>query len=380
MLGMRHLQFVYGCSRLISSRGLRSKARLRQPGIEKRLTIATEGTPDIENMKAEDVDIENMEADLMQAGEITDKYFSEIDRIHKKHTFKTIERKHFKPEQEPNMLTWAEKEQIRFLHNEDPNQWTEEKLAESFPATPSVIKKLLKAVWKPNSAERIQKHDQHVASNWSAFTRGEIQIHDPNLKEHLNKFTSRRNSLSLPNTDAKRLIGKQLVKPQSSEFSSIISSYNTLKNEQLGQHVTDVTTGGEININEKQARTYFSDKPIVSNKREKQVQLEELKYIIKNKLSIKTPEIDREIIKSSMDTSKADNDRYVYTAPSEKFDSDAVSIKQTRKQEIIQFSGSMYPNRIEIPEDVYVKGCLYKVKDCFYDDDGEFLYRVPGFY
>lgn len=379
MLGMRNLQFVYGCSRLISYRGLRSKAR-KQPGIEKRLTIATKDTPDIENMKPEDADIEHLEADLMQAEEITDEYFSEIERIHKKHTFKAIERKHFKPEQEPNMLTWAEKEQIRYLHNEDPNQWTEEKLAESFPASPSVIKKVLKAAWKPNSAERIRKHDEQVARNWSAFTTGEIQIHDPNLKQHLNKFTSRRNSLSLPNTVAKRLIGKQLVKPQSSEFSSIISSYNVLKNEQLGQHVTDVTTGGDINISEKQARMYFSDKPVVSKKREKQVQLEQLKAIIKNKLSVKTPEIDREIIRSSVGTGKADNDRYIYTAPSERFDSDAVSIKQTGKQDVIQFSGSMYPDRIEIPKDMYVKGCLYKVKDCFYDDDGEFLYRVPGLY
>lgn len=159
-----------------------------------------------------------------------------------------------------------------------------------------------------------------------------------------------------------------------------------LKNEQSKQQITDGSAVGEINISEKQARTYFNDKSVKRNKREKQVQLEELKAIIKNKLSVNTPEIDREIIKNRINTTittannKADSSHYIYTAPSEQFDSDAVAIKQPGEHNVIQFSYSIYPNKIEIPEDKYVKGCLYKVKDCFYDDDGKFLYRVPGLF
>ncbi|KAL1123837.1 hypothetical protein AAG570_001608 [Ranatra chinensis] len=38
-----------------------------------------------------------------------------------------------------------------------------------------------------------------------------------------------------------------------------------------------------------------------------------------------------------------------------------------------------YPNRISIPEDKRkTTNGLYRVRDCFYDEDGEFLYRVPG--
>ncbi|XP_046621235.1 uncharacterized protein LOC124305660 [Neodiprion virginianus] len=37
-----------------------------------------------------------------------------------------------------------------------------------------------------------------------------------------------------------------------------------------------------------------------------------------------------------------------------------------------------YSEVIKIPKDKYKKGKLYKIRDCFYDDDGEFLYRVPG--
>ncbi|XP_053981522.1 uncharacterized protein LOC128877905 [Hylaeus volcanicus] len=37
-----------------------------------------------------------------------------------------------------------------------------------------------------------------------------------------------------------------------------------------------------------------------------------------------------------------------------------------------------YAMPIKIPKNVYKKGMTYKVVDCYYDDDGEFLYRTPG--
>lgn len=37
-----------------------------------------------------------------------------------------------------------------------------------------------------------------------------------------------------------------------------------------------------------------------------------------------------------------------------------------------------YPLAIRIPKNVWKEGYTYRVKDCFYDDKGDFLYRVPG--
>jgi len=37
-----------------------------------------------------------------------------------------------------------------------------------------------------------------------------------------------------------------------------------------------------------------------------------------------------------------------------------------------------YPLAIRIPKKVWKKGYMYRVNDCFYDDNGDFLYRVPG--
>jgi len=36
------------------------------------------------------------------------------------------------------------------------------------------------------------------------------------------------------------------------------------------------------------------------------------------------------------------------------------------------------PERIRVPANKWQKGCTFKIGDCYYDDDGVFLYRVPG--
>lgn len=36
------------------------------------------------------------------------------------------------------------------------------------------------------------------------------------------------------------------------------------------------------------------------------------------------------------------------------------------------------PDRIRVPANKWQKGCTFKIGDCYYDDDGGFLYRVPG--
>lgn len=37
-----------------------------------------------------------------------------------------------------------------------------------------------------------------------------------------------------------------------------------------------------------------------------------------------------------------------------------------------------YPLRIDIPQKLWKRNKLYRIRDCFYADDGSFLYRVPG--
>lgn len=52
---------------------------------------------------------------------------------------KIITEKYFKMNL-PNLLTWSEKEQIRHLATSQPDEWTPERIAESFPVTVAVVK------------------------------------------------------------------------------------------------------------------------------------------------------------------------------------------------------------------------------------------------
>jgi len=50
------------------------------------------------------------------------------------------------------------------------------------------------------------------------------------------------------------------------------------------------------------------------------------------------------------------------------------------RQEVSAFIDTIndYPLAIRIPKKVWKEGYTYRVNDCFYDDNGDFLYRVPG--
>ena len=61
-----------------------------------------------------------------------------------------IQKKVYPKPSNPNLLTWIEKEMIRYLHRMDPEEWSHERLSESFPATTSVIHKVWKSAFKFN--------------------------------------------------------------------------------------------------------------------------------------------------------------------------------------------------------------------------------------
>lgn len=50
------------------------------------------------------------------------------------------------------------------------------------------------------------------------------------------------------------------------------------------------------------------------------------------------------------------------------------------RKEVSKFIDTVndYPLAIRIPKKAWKEGYTYRVKDCFYDDKGDFLYRVPG--
>ena len=90
---------------------------------------------------------------------------------------KIVQKKMFPKPANPNLLTWLEKETIRFLHQQDPVEWNHEKLAESFPATPGVIHKVLRGRTITNP-KKIAEYNAEVTSNWKLLAKGKLELEE----------------------------------------------------------------------------------------------------------------------------------------------------------------------------------------------------------
>ncbi|OQV12090.1 hypothetical protein BV898_13649 [Hypsibius exemplaris] len=73
----------------------------------------------------------------------------------------------------PNLLVWAARQQIKYLYKQDPEQWSPERLAESFPISVEDAKRLVrsKARFEPD-ADRIKRIDLQVRERWKALKTG----------------------------------------------------------------------------------------------------------------------------------------------------------------------------------------------------------------
>uniref|UniRef100_A0A1B6D6T7 Uncharacterized protein n=1 Tax=Clastoptera arizonana TaxID=38151 RepID=A0A1B6D6T7_9HEMI len=378
MFNLRHLRFklkhicTYRTQTQINHKKLKqlqiNKGKFnKNPGIENQLKIFANNEPDIESMNLEDIDPEKLEADFMKAGDIVDHFDRTVAKTDSRHKFKSIEQKYFKSDPNPNMLTWAEKEQIRHLHEENPTIWTPDKLSASFPALPEVIKKVLKSSWKPQSADRIINHDKSVSQNWINLGKGQLEINDPELKAHLKKFFSRLNQISsYSESELKQITEPIRTKPKNSEFSLIISSYkpNSLKEKCL-PIVVDCTK--EIKTTE------VSNKKINKNKHHS---LESFKNEVEKEIN-KSEIVTKENL-SLLTDKKRNLTSHQYVPPSERFDCDAIVQRKGKTQHLALSNKETFPNKIFIPKNKRKPGTLYKVNDCYYTSDGLFLYRVPG--
>jgi len=141
-----------------------------------------------------------------------------------------IQKKMFPKPKMPNLLTTVEKQTIRYLHEKDPNEWTVDRLTESFPLTRDGIIGVLKRNG-PNSLEKVLRQDKQAAENWKLLIKGKLEI-DPTLKEHLKSFDRKPIDISIADQQIviKRLqeavsgIKPKLLAPPG-EFTNIITSY-----------------------------------------------------------------------------------------------------------------------------------------------------------
>lgn len=325
-------------------------------------------------------------------------------------------------EVEPNFLTFAEKEQIKFLHESDPFEWTVEKLSKSFPGLPNTINKVLQAKGTTKSKESILRYDEKVVNNWRAFREGELSL-SPKVEEHLQKFTNRHIILANRDKLAAQFIPTKVVfsKPKSTFFSTIAENFllsgptskfylndekiNHEKNKKINKNIDQTEKGNEFfedcSHNQNSMTFYQFLKSNFScaehlNRPEDII----LKETYKKEMGQKNLPPDKfYLITESEDTiiSKSNelgNDEISKSYPKEAQEIEISSLPKIGSCELFGINKSSldtyvkeyHQNNIDyvvvapyikIPQCRYKRGMTYRVKNCYYDDDGEFLYRIP---
>ncbi|XP_025411558.1 uncharacterized protein LOC112684319 [Sipha flava] len=324
------------------------------PGSNRLLKMVLDGESlDKTNVTMED--IEDGEEDLLDSHLLYDQHKKEISKQREFKSFQNIKRKYFKNNTcTPNFLTYFEKQQIKTLHEKSPQEWTPETLSTCFPASPEIIVKILKSKWIANEGQQILRHDKHVQDNWERFRNGDIEL-PIELKNHLKKFSDRRPTL-ITLKQAEAYIPKpatEYLKPE--EFGQIITSYRgepSNQNEQM-----------QIEAEENYEKIYEND--IRTSTKNKHFTLDQLKKNSQER-------------SFSWYTPQPTNEKNIDVATVEASLQEHTSI--ISRKDVSKFIDTInnYPLAIRIPKKVWKEGYTYKVKDCFYDDRGEFLYRVPG--
>uniref|UniRef100_A0A069DTH8 Uncharacterized protein n=1 Tax=Panstrongylus megistus TaxID=65343 RepID=A0A069DTH8_9HEMI len=331
------------------------------PGIDRRLKLYKEEQADLANIKLNEECLDNLEEDIYNSKDLRTSHAREVKKLQSKILLKQIERKHFTTQKLPNMLLWTEKEQIRLLSQSDPDLWTPEKLSECFPATSDIIIKLLKSQWKPANNERIKTHDKRVSANWAAFEMGKLNLPDY-ISRHLKFFTSRK---KIAFKKEENLPEKS--EPKIGEFADIIRKYKNTRI--LTKTYEDSNMIPPLKSIEND--TYVLNNIPNSRRRMKECTLEEIEKVHAGEANN-----DLSIISKRNDESNLLQGCLNESTFSKPYNNNVKTVEEESTYQVNNRFEENFLMKIKIPKEKWKKGCIYKVNNCYYSDDGEFLYRI----
>ncbi|XP_011879512.1 PREDICTED: uncharacterized protein LOC105568437 [Vollenhovia emeryi] len=410
-------------------------------GIRNKMQVMKQDEP-VDHFDAEDVS--EFEADFMNVG-VSHKMHEREMQSKKEHLKRRIVAHKYFKEREPRFITFAERKMICKLHNHNPDEWTAEKLSESFPALPETIRMILRAKWSPKSVDKVMQYDNVAIANWEKFRAGNLVL-SPALGEHLTKFKDRKIIRTDRDSLAEQFVCKrEFEKPRSQLFSSIIQTYldgkesdakllpqednsGKLAGQSKNQNllIASATTDSpaavkeKFFLNKKQLRTNSEQKKLdvqFDKKEEKRLTFDEFVKAKLKDINQESPEegvtlmnVYRKQVEASQSTQAAQvATAFDSAAPNAKEDTSLKIVRQADKDvsifpkdrnrdfQIIGADDNLldtsikvwnkkvdvdlnYAKPIKIAKHLHQPGMTYRISDCYYDDDGEFLYRVPGVY
>ncbi|KAL1432846.1 hypothetical protein MTO96_013045 [Rhipicephalus appendiculatus] len=363
--------------------------KLEEPDRNGRLGSDTSGSYDFD-----DAD-EDPEEVLEHVEHYYDRHMDELRLERRKARRAITRRKYFKDLYPPetNLLSWAAKEQIRYLHSLDPSEWTVEKIAQCFPVSVLGAKKLLKSQFRIATAEQIAEHDRNVQLKWKALKTG---------KGGRKYFANHKEAQG----DDTRALELSRLSPKPGEYSKLIATYLKLKNPEKSvspkkyEQASHEQEYDDIYTEDMAAAT--SLKKMGSHGRH--VRIDEYKAAAMKKFEhhagegVDSSDAVRVGSKNASDTLSAapqdtggaatlegttEHEETFDILEAHKYKKDDASSHRVRIKiaEDYKYSegGDEAPRqRITIPSHLKKRdSAVYRVGKCYYDEDGEILYKVP---
>lgn len=317
-------------------------------------------------------------------------------------------RKHFAftVKKELNLLTYAEKEKIRYLHESDPEQWNAEALSRSFPISEEGVTNIIKSSYRANSLEQIHTHDQQLIERLRKIKSGEIPLTDE-LKAKLrirNQIpiqpglgTFATTNFSVPKKPLGQF-GKLVAMPKANskveknsdrprQHSNALEPYGHHEEERIQENEFRQL---EINSNSPMTLSEFENKVKSGLEKNRITPTAEVDYL----LHIKEKAALSELLKADdtqneVELNKPAVDDYVHFGKVPKYKNyvsqEKVGLNVEKGQPYIYepetgyqkpFANTSSADTITIPAGKRKPGSVYRVGDSYYDEDGEFLYRV----
>lgn len=404
---------------IISQPNHRTYARLRPPGAAVNSFAAAH--PPVTRHQQQRIDRRLPDDDPTDPGQY-EADFNQLAHSHRAHRTeqaaererikqRTVGAKYFRTAS-PNFLTWAEKEQIRRLHAGDPDEWPLERLAAAFPADGETVAKLVRARWTPRNDERIRRHDEAVRAAWQAFDAGDVGDMDATMRAHLQQFGGGRSAVPVKATVPGIAVEKRLPKLDrvKDDFTKILTSCHQFKGIDAGRQSGPPPSAMPPALPSVRSRSASSEENtfLLGKVREtKAMMYHELDEVAeKEPVDRTTPA--RHAHNPFHDPRRASNNTGQYDDADDvgEHDTDVAVAASSRRQskfphpnvsqndmivpkyemtevqpsdaDLRRMSMPAIRDQITIPAKLWRRGATYKLADCYYDDDGEFLYRVPG--
>lgn len=384
--------------------------KIKPLGIQLEQSDPTTHFPSADAHKHDFDEDEELVEDVLEHPEVYYDLHMEERRLERKKIRNSIiRRKYFKVQPETNLLTWAAKEQIHYLHNLDPTEWTAERIAECFPVSVQGAKKLLKSRFTVASPERIAEHDRGVALKWKALKtgRGDEQVSPVTKQLYLDgklceDHAYGNKTLPVPQQgEHSKALELSDLSPKPGEYSKLIATYMNIKSpKKQPQSEKEARTSRGQEYDDLYMEDIASATTLAkAGRRGVHVQIDEYKAATHGrseggKLDMQTraaaDSSTPELSLLTDDNLERDNG----TLTSDSMDSstgqyaenfDVVKAVEHRRSDVTpQQGGAAIANdevmqrQIKIPSRFKSKNfALYRVGKCYYDNDGEILYKVP---